>query len=64
MYSQYISSLLIFDFLASNRRFFKIKLLVQHLHICSLGQFVIFYGITGFQRRGFLQIISINHRLT
>jgi hypothetical protein len=29
-----------------------------HLHICSLGQFVIFYDITGFQRRGFLQIIS------
>ncbi len=24
-----------------------------------LGQFVIFYDITGFQRRGFLQIISI-----
>jgi len=25
---------------------------------------VIFYDITGFQRRGFLQIISINHRFS
>ncbi len=29
-----------------------------HLRICSLGKFVIFYDIKGFQRRGFLQIIS------
>ena len=27
-----------------------------HLRICSLREFVIFYDITGFQRRGFLQI--------
>jgi len=27
-----------------------------------LGKFVIFYDITGFQRGGFLQIISINRQ--
>jgi len=31
----------------------------HHLHIQSLGKFVIFYDITSFQRRCFLQIISI-----
>jgi hypothetical protein len=29
-----------------------------HLRICNLGEFVIFYDISGFQRHGFLQIIS------
>ncbi len=33
--------------------------LEYHLHIWILGKFVIFYDITGFQRRGFLQIISM-----
>ena len=32
--------------------------LEYHLRICNFGQFVIFYDIKGFQRRGFLQIIS------
>ena len=30
-----------------------------HLHIATLGKVVIFYGITGFQRRCFL--ITISH---
>ena len=34
-----------------------------HLRICSLSQFVIFYDITGFEKRGILQIISIFHQL-
>ncbi len=29
-----------------------------HLRICTLGKFVIFYDIAGFERGGFLQIIS------
>ena len=29
----------------------------------KIGQFVIFYDITAFQRRAFVQIISINHSL-
>ena len=35
-----------------------------HLHIQSLGQFVIFHDITGFERRDILNIISINLQLT
>jgi len=34
----------------------KIELLEYHLHICSLGKFVIFYYIKGFERRDFLHI--------
>jgi hypothetical protein len=34
-------------------------LLSFHLRICNLRQFVIFYDITVFQGRGFLQIISM-----
>ncbi len=30
-----------------------------HLHICISRQFVIFHDITGFERRGFLHIISM-----
>ncbi len=29
-----------------------------HLRICTLGKFLIFYDITGFQRRGFLNILN------
>ena len=38
----------------------KLQILWLHLHICSLGQFVIFRDITGFQRRGFIQVLSMN----
>ena len=31
-----------------------------HLHIWILSLFVIFYDIAGFERRGFLHVISIN----
>jgi hypothetical protein len=31
-----------------------------HLHISSLAKFVIFYDITSFHRRDFLQVLSIN----
>jgi len=34
-----------------------------HLHIATLGKVVIFHCITGFQRGGFLPIISIYRKL-
>jgi len=34
-----------------------------HLHIPSLGEFVIFYEITGFLRGGFSPIISMDYKL-